>query len=503
MSQIQRGDASLSTRDASDDVKPPNFENRTFWISDNLPILREIDDDVIDLVYLDPPFNSKRIYHAPLGSQATGATFNDIWTMDSVKQEASDLLENLNSAAWRTIEGAGDSSGSAMKAYLIFMTPRLVEIRRILRQSGSVYLHCDPHASHYLKQLMDSIFGSRHFRNELIWHYGKMSNTSRNFPRNHDVILRYSKSDSFFFKPIKGEDSEYRNRFKRFVDSANHVVYGSVKHSNDKLIRRRIKKIEQSLGRQISDGDILFNFNAEFKIQSDVIYAPILKGNSKEKTGWPTQKPLELLHKLILSSSKRGAMVLDPFAGCATTCIAAEQLGRQWAGIDIDSMALEVTIDRLKKVAEERNAVTGDPTRVNASDQQVQMDGMKFDPTTGLWNAPRVIVSETPPRRTDPHRPARTKNSVLRKIRWDQLDRHDDPDRRFCVGCDRAKYFDDFDLDHVQPRSKGGPDVDDNIQMLCHSCNSIKGSTRTMTELREKLLEDKILSLDRSLGLSI
>ena len=480
-------------------VKSPNFENRTFWISDNLPVLREIDDDVIDLIYLDPPFNSKRIYHAPLGSQASGATFKDIWTMDSVKQELSDLMEKLNPAIWRTIEGAGDSWGEAMKAYLVFMTPRLIEMQRILRPTGSLFLHCDPHASHYLKQLLDSIFGSANFRNEIIWHYGKMSNTIVNFPRNHDVILRFTKTSDHFFRPIKGADSEYRNRYKRFLEPDNRVLFKSVKHSTDKLILGRIRKIEKELDRPIADRDVLFDFNTEFKVQSDVIYVSIIKGNAKERTGWPTQKPLALLRKIILSSTEERAMVLDPFAGCATTCIAAEELGRQWAGIDIDSQALEVTVDRLKQVAEERNSVRGNRKKTKATADQIQMLGMQLDPTTGDWIAPQVIISETPPRRTDPHRPRRTKNSILRKILWDGLNRHEDGERRFCPGCRRAKYFDDFDLDHIHPSAKGGADIDDNIQMLCRSCNNIKSSTKTMKELKERLLADKILSVNKNI----
>jgi len=386
-----------------------------------------------------------------------------------------------------------------MKAYLVFMTPRLVEMQRILKPTGSLFLHCDPHASHYLKQLLDSIFGYSNFRNEIIWQYGKMSNTSVNFPRNHDVILRYTKTDTYFFTPIKGAESEYRNRYKRFLEPDNRVLFKSVKQSTDKLILGRIRKIEKELGRPVADADTLFDFNSEFKVQSDVIYVSIIKSNSKERTGWPTQKPLELLRKLILSSTEERAMVLDPFAGCATTCIAAEELGRQWAGIDIDSQALEVTVDRLKQVAEERNAVRGDRKKAKATDDQIQMVGMQLDPTTGAWTAPQVIVSETPPRRTDPHRPTRTKNSVLRKILWDGLDCHDDGERRFCPGCSRAKYFDDFDLDHIHPKAKGGADIDENIQLLCGSCNSIKSSTKTMEELKEKLLADKILKVSRNI----
>ena len=206
------------------------------------------------------------------------------------------------------------------------MAVRLLEMRRLLRDTGSIYLHCDPTASHYLKIVMDCVFGKDQYRNEIVWHYGKMSNPGRNFPRNHDTILRYTKTDSYVFRTVKGAESEYRTRYSRYLTD-NRVLYGSVKDSKDKLVLRRIERLTRELARDLDDDDVLSDFDREFKVQSDVIYVPIIKGNSSERIGYPTQKPLELLHKIIESSTNEGDLVLDPFCGCATACIAA---GATW-----------------------------------------------------------------------------------------------------------------------------------------------------------------------------
>ena len=208
-----------------------------------------------------------------------------------------------------------------------------MECHRILRPTGSLYLHIDHTAHAYAKVLMDTIFGRKNFRNEIVWHYGKMSNAGKNFPRNHDTLLRYIKSDDYTFNPIPGGDSEYKARYQRYLNG-NQVLYGAVKDSKDKLITGRVAKRRKELGRDLRDGDVLFDFDNEFKVQSDVLYVPIIKGNSAERIGYPTQKPLALYERIIKASSNEGDMVLDPFCGCATTPVAAERLGRQWIGMD-------------------------------------------------------------------------------------------------------------------------------------------------------------------------
>jgi len=200
-----------------------------------------------------------------------------------------------------------------------------------------------------------------------------------------------------------------------------------------------------------------------------------VNSQSKERTGWPTQKPLALLNRIIEASSNPGDMVFDPFAGCATTCVAAELLGRQWAGIDIDSKALDVTVDRLQLETDQRNRNVKDKFGTD------QLPGLARDETSGTWTAPEIVASDSPPKRTDSDAP--TRSPRIRAIRWAELG---DGERRPCPGCGREKFFDDFDLDHIVPRSKGGLDTDDNLQLLCSACNRLKGS-RTMSELRTLL----------------
>ena len=287
--------------------------------------------------------------------------------------------------------------------------------------------------------------GGGNFRNELIWTYGKMSNTSRNFPTNHDTILRYTKTDQWTFHKIKGEESEYKTRYKKYVCD-NKVTYGAVKWSKDKLIIGRIRKVKKELDRELEDSDILFDFNQEYKTQSDVIYCSIIKGNSEEHTGYPTQKPLALLERIVKASSNEGDIILDPFCGCATALVAAESLGRQWIGIDLSPKAVELIRCRL-------DILLGNLFRPNMVTERSDIPN-------------RTDIGKLPPYKTHKH-------SLYGK------------QEGICAGCQIHFPFRNMTVDHIVPQSKGGNDYLGNLQLLCGACNSTKGTKDQATFLAE------------------
>ncbi|MDE2842255.1 MAG: DNA methyltransferase [Chloroflexota bacterium] len=170
----------------------PNFVDKTIWTGDNLDILRGMNSDCVDLIYLDPPFNSNQDYAAPVGSQAAGAAFKDTWTLSDLDVAWMGLIAEDEPSLANAIKAAGLTAGKGMQSYLTMMAVRLLEMRRVLKDTGSIYLHCDPTASHYLKLLMDTIFGRGDFKNEIIWSYRRWPSKSRSWQTMHDVILFYT-----------------------------------------------------------------------------------------------------------------------------------------------------------------------------------------------------------------------------------------------------------------------------------------------------------------------
>ena len=195
-----------------------NVENRTIFEGDNLHILRGLDSATIDLIYLDPPFNSNRNYSAPIGSEAAGAAFKDTWSLSDVDNAWHGELADREPALYQAIHASEATHGKGMKSYLIMMSVRLLEMRRVLKKTGSIYLHCDPTASHYLKMVMDSVFGKNNFRNDISWKRINVPKSTKNkFGSVHDCLLFYTKSKNSVFNQIYVEyDSDYiKARFNR------------------------------------------------------------------------------------------------------------------------------------------------------------------------------------------------------------------------------------------------------------------------------------------------
>ena len=201
----------------------PNFADKTIWTGDNLDILRGMNSESVDLIYLDPPFNSNRNYSAPVGSAAAGAAFKDTWTLSDLDVAWMGLIAEEHPAIYKTLETAGLTHGKGMQSYLCMMAVRLLEMRRVLKDTGSVYLHCDPTASHYLKLVMDSVFGAGNFRSDITWKRTSAHSDGRQGRRQHgrvhDVLLFYTKSDDWTWNPVYTQyDQEYIDKFYRHIE---------------------------------------------------------------------------------------------------------------------------------------------------------------------------------------------------------------------------------------------------------------------------------------------
>ena len=293
----------------------PNFTDKTIWTGDNLDILWGMNSECVDLIYLDPPFNSQPELRHPGGQQGGWCGLQG--RLDALGPGR--CLDGPDSRrAARHCQPAAHGQLThvkGMQSYLTMMAVRLMEMRRVLKDTGSIYLHCDPTASHYLKLLMDAVFGQANFRNEVVWVYRKWSVASNQFVRNHDNVLLYAKSAQSTF-------------------NVQHVPVSAGTMKRWKGRRQQAMLIDGS--RYATDSDA----KAETPCP-DWWEISILNPNAKERTGCPTQKPLALLERIIKASSNEGDWVLDPFAGCATACVAAENLGRQWVGIDLSAKAVE------------------------------------------------------------------------------------------------------------------------------------------------------------------
>ena len=359
------------------------------YYGDNLLVLREhIPDESVDLVYLDPPFNSNASYNV-LFKEKTGEespaqikAFTDTWewTQETQFTYELDIIRNpaVPSAVKDMIGAFRQFIGqNAMMAYLVMMAPRLVELHRVLKPTGSLYLHCDPTASHYLKLLLDAVFGARHFRNEVIWKRsdskGDTGQGARHFARVNDVVLFYTKTDNSIFNAQYGPlDPDYVSRFYRYADADgrrykldNMLGPGGAAKGNPQYevmgVTRYWRYSRERMQRLIEEGRVIQTKPGTVPMYKryldESLGTPIttnwsdisfVRGWSKERLGYPTQKPEALLERIIRASSNEGDVVLDPFCGCGTAVAAAQKLDRKWIGVDITHLAVALMKNRLK-----------------------------------------------------------------------------------------------------------------------------------------------------------
>ena len=440
----------------------PNFADKTIWTGDNLDVLRGMNSECVDLIYLDPPFNSNRDYEAPVGSAAAGAAFKDTWALSDLDVAWMGLIADEYPAIANLLHTTGLTHGKGMQSYLTMMSVRLLEMWRILKPTGSIYLHCDPTASHYLKLTMDSVFETGNFRSDITW---KRTNAKglafKGYPNNADILLYYSKSDQFSWnRSFQPHDQSYVDKFYKYVESATGRRYRLSDLTNPnknrpnltyeflgvtrvwRWTRERMQEAyDQGLVVQQRPGAIPAQKRYLDEMQGnpvDTIWDDIkpIQAGSSEQVGYPTQKPLALLERIIAVSSDPGDVVLDPFCGCATACVAADRLGRKWIGIDISPKAAELVNLRLQQAM------------------------------GGLFHHGYVTARTDIPRRTDIDAPIPYRQN--KHVLFGQQE-------GLCNGCGVMFPFRNFTVDHVVPQSRGGTDHLDNLQLLCGACNSVKG----------------------------
>ena len=519
----------------------PNWKNRTLFHCDNLPVLRAMNTESVDLIATDPPFNKSRDFHATPDSLAAGASFQDRWSWErDVHRDWVDQITDDFPRVINVVQGSRNSYGDDMGAFLCFMAVRLLEMHRVLKNDGAIYLHCDPTASHYLKELMDSIFGKKNFRNEIVWRRTGSHNSADRFGPIHDTLLFYAKSGKYshnvqFTPYLRGHVDEYFKKSDSRGQYWTNSIHGSgvrrgksgkpwrgfdptasgrhwavpselvlafgigpdlPQHEKlDALYERGLIDLPKPGSGSLPTYRQYLQNSPGQPIQDLWIYEPHTKGclygqndaidhnvrwipkrDKNERVGFPTQKPIGLYERIVRASSDEGDIVFDPFAGCTTTLVAAERLKRQWVGIDIWDNAKDIVLRRL-----EREGLI-DPESTDGRHGQLFAEDVTFTPT--------------PPNRTDDGEPAaptlRTKVKVF-EPRGPKMSRIDMYTHLLsqkgckCQGCDRT--FDDpryLDLDHNTPRSDGGINHISNRILLCGPCNRTKSNTLTLTGLRRK-----------------
>jgi site-specific DNA-methyltransferase (adenine-specific) len=369
-------------------MSPKPITTNTLFYGDNLPILREyIADESIDLVYLDPPFNSNRSYNVLFKdeggreSESQITAFDDTWHWNRAAEET--YYQLVNQAPLRVASMIDALHGvigtNQVMAYLVMMAARLVELHRVLKPTGSLYLHCDPTASHYLKVILDTVFGPENFRNEVIWmRTTSKSLMTRRLPNNHDILLNYQKSEEATWRneaafapyDLANLDEKtarkYTHRDKdgrlyqldnltnpnpdrpnltyeflgitkvwRWTKERMQAAYeaGLVIQPRPGAVPRLKRYLDEQRGKPLGD------------VWTDI---PPINSQAAERLGYPTQKPLALLERIVQASSNPGDLVLDPFCGCGTTIAAAQKLGRRWVGIDVTYLAIALQKYRLQ-----------------------------------------------------------------------------------------------------------------------------------------------------------
>ncbi len=478
----------------------PNFQNRTLYHGDNLDFLRGMNSETVHLIATDPPFNKNRDFHATPDSLAAGARFRDRWSWErDVHEEWTDNIKDDWPAVWEVIDAARAAYGDDMGAFLCWLGVRLMEMHRVLREDGALFLHCDPTASHYIKGMLDAIFGWKNFRNEIVWQrrHDKHNLATKSMGRIVDSILWYAKSSIHRYNiQYLPYSTKYIEQMYKHTDDRG--VYRLLPCTNEtggnKIYEfrgvRRAWRFKPERMKQMFENDLLvqakpgspFQYKKYLKdakgVKIDSLWVDIPGARGNERTGYPTQKPLALYERIIRASSNPGDFVLDPFCGCATTPVAAEQLNRQWVGMDIWDGAKDIVLQRL------------------AEEGMVTTDGEH-----GLMFPHEVHYETEPPDRTDENEVAAATLKLRRRRQvepWQRISHRNmmnvlaaaqgSGGGVICGGCGRVLEREFMQLDHITPKADRGANDILNRILLCGPCNRRKRDNLT---LRGLLRENK------------
>ena len=497
-----------------------NFLDNTLYEMDNLVVLRGMNSQTVDLIATDPPFNTKRNRSTTAGHYVDNWKWGDTgilpdqWKWNEVHPKWLEEIKDNHNALYYAIDAAKHCQGEDTAAFLCFLSVRLLEMHRILKDTGSIYLHCDPTASHYIKMCMDAIWGKKNFRSEITWKRATSTqkgsqHQSKRWGNNADIIFYYAASKKASLSPERElTETEILEKFKyvdengqKYYDDSSHIWSSPNMGARPNLCYKwrgfvnphpsgwRLSK--ERLEEEYQKGNIVIRPDGKLERRKYLkdykgasygnIWDDVLPPSGEERTGSPDQKPLALYERIIKASSNEGDLVLDPFCGCATTIIAAKNLNRRWIGIDRRKDARYHIITRLMGIdRKERERLEEYAIDKEWLDKQMQPYEMHYQ--------------TEPPKRTDEDKQTSPKLAHVYSTEPENplshAEMHEILVNQFglkCWGCNfippDKRYL---HLDHIIPKTDGGTNHIDNRALLCQPCNTKKSNTMSLTALRRQ-----------------
>lgn len=447
-----------------------NCKNRTVFIGDNREVMLGLNAEIADAIITDPPFNTGQMRKDdkmkvdkkksarrgfPVDEHGKPIQqYQDAWKIGDISEREKEYIKYKDKDLVRFCQIIGNQHSAGMEAYLLMMASRLLLCHELLKETGSMFLHCDHSANGYLRMLMDAIFGKDNFRNEIVWCYTGPSAAQKQFPRKHETILWYSKSDKWTFNADAVRVPYSKDSIERFKDDYDETIGSSKIFKSGHDFARIREKFRQ--------GKIPESWWTKF--------SPVGRIHKERCKGWDSQKPLKLYSRLVRVCTNPGDLVIDPFCGCATTLIAAENAGCRWIGMDIDKARVALIEPQLKKLT-----------------------------TNTLWEKDFKIIEikskrDLPKRKDD--RPSKKEMEALK----DQLSLKQSKSKNYhyCEICKHPFPYDYLEIDHKQPKAERGGWELKNLQLLCSRCNRCKGSTKTNKQVEKELGEKGLLFHQRA-----